>query len=94
MYNGTFIRVYYVLNDYKYSTRCFLQAFGTSAEQLDHFLVQGIINWGAPVKGVLEDGRLLSQQAKSSESSGLVSVLLEGNVINTNPMIIEEICVF
>lgn len=53
-------------------------AFGTSAEALDHCLAQGIINWGAPVKAILEDGRLLCQQARSSETSGLVSVLLEG----------------
>lgn len=53
-------------------------AFGTSAEALDHFLVRGIVNWGHPVAGILEDGRLLCQQARSTETSGLVSVLLEG----------------
>lgn len=55
-----------------------LQAFGTSAEALEHFLARGIINWGTPVSSILEDGMLFIQQARSTEASGLVSVLLEG----------------
>ena len=54
------------------------QAFGTSAEVLEHFLARGIINWGTPVSSILEDGMLFIQQARSTDSSGLVSVLLEG----------------
>ncbi|KAJ9598883.1 hypothetical protein L9F63_026582, partial [Diploptera punctata] len=53
-------------------------AFGTSAEVLEHFLARGIINWGTPVSSILEDGLLFIQQARSTDSSGLVSVLLEG----------------
>ncbi|XP_034241733.1 vesicle-fusing ATPase 1 [Thrips palmi] len=53
-------------------------AFGSSAEALDHYLARGIITWGTPVSNLLEDGMLLIQQARSTESSGLVSVLLEG----------------
>lgn len=53
-------------------------AFGTSAELLEGFLARGIINWGPPVTGVLEDGALFIQQAKSPDATGLVSVLLEG----------------
>ncbi|XP_014250862.1 vesicle-fusing ATPase 1-like [Cimex lectularius] len=53
-------------------------AFGTSAEALDHCLARGIVNWGNPVSSILEDGLLLCQQARSTETSGLVSVLLEG----------------
>lgn len=53
-------------------------AFGSSAELLDSFLARGIINWGAPVSHILEDGSLYTQQVRSSESSGLVSILLEG----------------
>ncbi|XP_049804725.1 vesicle-fusing ATPase 1 [Schistocerca nitens] len=53
-------------------------AFGTSAEVLEHFLSRGIINWGTPVSGVFEDGMLLIQQARMTDTSGLVSVLLEG----------------
>ncbi|KAK7863817.1 hypothetical protein R5R35_003307 [Gryllus longicercus] len=53
-------------------------AFGSSAEALEHYLARGIINWGMPVSGVLEDGLLLIQQARCTEASGLVSVLLEG----------------
>ena len=55
-----------------------LQAFGTSAEALEHFLARRIINWGTPVSSILEDGMLFIQQARSTEASGLVSVLLEG----------------
>ncbi|CAL8089603.1 unnamed protein product [Orchesella dallaii] len=53
-------------------------AFGTSGELLQMMLMRGIINWGSPVAHVLEDGMLLIQQARSAESGGLVSVLLEG----------------
>ncbi|KAJ2938274.1 hypothetical protein O0L34_g17620 [Tuta absoluta] len=53
-------------------------AFGTAAEALEHFLARGIINWGSPVTSVLEDGQLYIQQARATETSGLVSVLLEG----------------
>lgn len=53
-------------------------AFGTSSEALERFLSRGILNWGTPVKNVLEDGRLFLQQARDSESCGLVSILLEG----------------
>jgi len=53
-------------------------AFGTSAEVLEHFLARGIINWGTPVSSILEDGMLFIQQARSTDTSGLVSVLLEG----------------
>lgn len=53
-------------------------AFGTSADALDHFLTRGIINWGRPVSDILADGSLYIQQARGSEGSGLVSVLLEG----------------
>lgn len=41
-------------------------------------MARGIINWGTPVSNIFEDGMLFIQQARSSESSGLVSVLLEG----------------
>ncbi|XP_076642480.1 vesicle-fusing ATPase 1 [Halictus rubicundus] len=53
-------------------------AFGTSAELLDHLLIRGIINWGKPVAEILADGNLYIQEARSTEGSGLVSVLLEG----------------
>lgn len=55
-----------------------LQAFGTSAEALDHLLIRGIINWGKPVAEILSDGNLYIQEARATEGSGLVSVLLEG----------------
>ncbi|XP_055909227.1 vesicle-fusing ATPase 1 [Eupeodes corollae] len=54
-------------------------AFGTAQEILDNMLSRGIINWGTPVSNLLEDGMLYVQQAKATESSGLVSVLIEGS---------------
>lgn len=53
-------------------------AFGTAAEALETYLGRGIINWGTPVSSLLEDGTLYTQQARAPESSGLVSILLEG----------------
>lgn len=53
-------------------------AFGASAEALEHFLARGIITWGPPVSGILEDGTLLTQQARVADAFGLVSVLIEG----------------
>ncbi|KAL6261044.1 hypothetical protein P5V15_008570 [Pogonomyrmex californicus] len=53
-------------------------AFGTSAETLCQLLTRGIINWGRPVAEILADGSLCIQQARATEGSGLVSVLLEG----------------
>ncbi|XP_073833104.1 comatose [Musca autumnalis] len=53
-------------------------AFGTAQEVLETMLVRGIINWGQPVSHILEDGMLYVQQARATESSGLVSVLIEG----------------
>jgi len=53
-------------------------AFGASAEALEHFLARGIITWGSSVSGILEDGTLLTQQARVADTFGLVSVLIEG----------------
>ncbi|XP_030371496.1 vesicle-fusing ATPase 2 [Scaptodrosophila lebanonensis] len=53
-------------------------AFGTAQEMLENMLSRGVINWGQPVTSLLEDGMLYVQQAKATESSGLVSVLIEG----------------
>ncbi|GJQ71490.1 hypothetical protein Trydic_g11207 [Trypoxylus dichotomus] len=53
-------------------------AFGTSQDLFSRFLARGIINWGNPVKNILEDGMLYIQQAKADDTAGLVSVLLEG----------------
>ncbi|EFA10100.1 vesicle-fusing ATPase 1 [Tribolium castaneum] len=53
-------------------------AFGTALEILEQFLARGITVWGSPVSSILEDGRLFIQQAKATDTSGLVSVLIEG----------------
>ena len=48
----------------------FIQAFGTAAEALEHFLARGVINWGTPVSSIFEDGQLYIQQARATEASG------------------------
>lgn len=53
-------------------------AFGASQEVLEGYLAGGIINWGDPVQQLLEDGKLLLQQAAGTDGSGLVSMILEG----------------
>uniref|UniRef100_A0A0K8TTK0 Vesicle-fusing ATPase n=1 Tax=Tabanus bromius TaxID=304241 RepID=A0A0K8TTK0_TABBR len=53
-------------------------AFGTAQEALSNFLSRGIINWGKPVSSIHEDGMLYIQQARATECSGLVSILIEG----------------
>lgn len=53
-------------------------AFGAAAEMLENLLARGIINWGLPVSQILEDGGLYTEQVRASETSGLVSILLEG----------------
>lgn len=60
------------------SSTIFIQAFGASAEQLEHCLASGIIVWGGPVSSILTDGDLLIKQTRAAETSGLVSVLIEG----------------
>ncbi|XP_046439782.1 vesicle-fusing ATPase 1-like [Daphnia pulex] len=51
-------------------------AFGTSSEALELYITRGIINWGEPIRSLLDDGAILTQKARSG--FGLVSVLLEG----------------
>uniref|UniRef100_A0A8C6XJI5 Vesicle-fusing ATPase n=1 Tax=Naja naja TaxID=35670 RepID=A0A8C6XJI5_NAJNA len=53
-------------------------AFGTNQEDYASYIMNGIIKWGDPVTRVLDDGELLVQQAKNSDRTPLVSVLLEG----------------
>ncbi|XP_012738362.2 vesicle-fusing ATPase isoform X3 [Fundulus heteroclitus] len=53
-------------------------AFGTNQEDYSSFIMNGIIKWGDPVTHVLDDGELLVQQAKNSDRTPLVAVLLEG----------------
>ncbi|KAL5005937.1 hypothetical protein ScPMuIL_017095 [Solemya velum] len=53
-------------------------AFGSSKEEFEKYVANGIINWGAPVMRVLEDGDLLVSQVKSSHKTPLVTVLVEG----------------
>ena len=41
-------------------------------------MTNGVMNWGDPVHRVLEDGALLLSQARNSDRTPLVSVLVEG----------------
>lgn len=66
-------------NDFMYALENDIKpAFGTAAELLESFLARGIINWGSPLSHILEDGALYTEQVRASESSSLVSILLEG----------------
>lgn len=58
------------------------KAFGASADVLEHCAPRGISIWGAPISEILSNGDLLIKEALAAEPSGLVSVLLEGNLIN------------
>ncbi|GFN82936.1 vesicle-fusing ATPase-like [Plakobranchus ocellatus] len=53
-------------------------AFGSSKEELDIFLAQGILSWGEPVNRVLTDGDLVISQIKTSDQASLITMLLEG----------------
>ncbi|EEC10365.1 hypothetical protein IscW_ISCW007723 [Ixodes scapularis] len=53
-------------------------AFGTSSEEIEQLVTKGITTWGPPISAILEDGDLFIQQARSPESRGLVTILLEG----------------
>jgi len=53
-------------------------AFGSSQDTLDAMCSRGVILWGPEVQGVLDDAKLLVQQAASSDGSPLVSILIEG----------------
>ncbi|CAG5130718.1 unnamed protein product [Candidula unifasciata] len=53
-------------------------AFGSSKEELDVFLCQGILTWGEPVSRVLTDSALVISQIKNSDQTSLITMLLEG----------------
>ena len=53
-------------------------AFGHSEETLKEAIPNGIIMWGHSVDRVLNDGRLMIQQTKTSELTPIVSILIEG----------------
>lgn len=41
-------------------------------EILDQCLARGIVVWGSPVSGILEDGRLFAQQARATDTGGIL----------------------
>ncbi|KAH8019800.1 hypothetical protein HPB51_022468 [Rhipicephalus microplus] len=53
-------------------------AFGTSTEEIEQLVCKGVTTWGPKISAILEDGDLFIQQARSPESRGLVTILLEG----------------
>lgn len=53
-------------------------AFGTSTEEIEQLVSKGVTTWGPQISAILEDGDLFIQQARSPESRGLVTILLEG----------------
>ena len=49
-----------------------------SVEELEKYVANGIINWGEPVRNIMEDGALAVNQVRTSERTPLVTVLLSG----------------
>ena len=56
------------------------KAFGISEEEIVKYVGNGIINWGQLVTDVLDDIELRINQTRNSETTSLVTVLLEGIV--------------
>ncbi|KAG1671427.1 Vesicle-fusing ATPase 1 [Nymphon striatum] len=40
-------------------------------EEIEKYMLQGIIPWGAPIHSIIEDGELFIQQARSPDSQGI-----------------------
>jgi len=53
-------------------------AFGSAQELLEGMCSRGLVLWGEEVQGLLDDAKLLVQQAASNHGPGLVSLLIEG----------------
>ncbi|XP_023322671.1 vesicle-fusing ATPase 1 [Eurytemora carolleeae] len=53
-------------------------AFGSAQELLEGMVSRGVMMWGDEVQGLLDDAKLLVQQAASQHGPGLVSILIEG----------------
>ncbi len=51
-----------------------------SIEELEKYVANGIINWGEPVRHVLENGELAVNQARTSDRTPLVTILLSGRL--------------
>lgn len=54
--------------------------FGAAADDSDHYIANGIIEYGEPIARILLDGNLLINQTKMGNLVSPVSVLLEGRV--------------
>ena len=46
------------------------------------FLLRGIVDWGSEIGSILADGELLLQQAASTSGPGLVSILIEVQLLS------------
>jgi len=57
-----------------------VKAFGISEEEISKYVGNGIIPWGDLVTSVLEDVELRINQTRNSETTSLVTVLLEGRL--------------
>lgn len=52
--------------------------FGAGSDDADHFIANGIINYGDPIKDILSTATLLINQAKNGKMISPVTVLLQG----------------
>lgn len=53
-------------------------AFGTSAEEIESVIRNGIINWGEFVNHIFNEASIFISQVRNPKTSGTVTVLLEG----------------
>ena len=60
-----------------------MQAFGVSEEELSKYIGNGIIPWDEMIDEVLSDIELRINQTRNSDTTSLVTVLLEGLIINS-----------
>jgi len=58
-----------------------VQAFGISEEEIVKYVGNGIIRWGDLVTNILDDLELRINQTRNSETTSLVTVLLEGRSV-------------
>lgn len=56
------------------------KVFGSGNDDISALMYNGVLTWGDPVSRVIEDGELLLSQARNSDKTPLVSVLIEGRL--------------
>lgn len=55
-------------------------AFGTQDDQFDQYITNGILEWGTPLKDMMNEAKLVINQVTNSKRTPFVTCLLEGTV--------------